>query len=240
MLHHSVKNYKLSIKIRNKNNDDSLPSPNLSTSSSNVINSNKRFNEEQSNNYIAKDKQLINLTKKIKKIKLLKINKIQIKKHKNYNRSQSIFCLPMLSNKNNTIRAKNEFIIKKRFLPPKKNKIRALDINPVSLNLDSSFNGNQGTIKFKDPFIQRVNNYKQKLKNEFYAYKNKSCNNANNSTNKTQFYDEDIKKKYKKEFNKGYSYYLESMNKEVNNDLNILFTKVVIPKLYNHKSIFNV
>ena len=65
MLHSSLNNHKSSIRIRNKNTDNSHASPNLSTSLTNIINSNQRFNEEQSNIYNVKDNPLLNLTKKI-------------------------------------------------------------------------------------------------------------------------------------------------------------------------------
>lgn len=242
MFHSSLNNHKSSIRIRNKNTDNSVASPNLSTSLTNVINSNQRFNEEQSNIYNIKDNPLVNLTKKLKKIKLLKINKNQSKNNiKNY-RNRSEFSLPLLSNASKTIIPKNEFVIKKAVkFPQNKKKFHELMINPISLNLDNFLYNKPKKIKLKDPFIQRVNNYKQRLKNEFFAYKNKSYINANNSVSRTQIYNNDNEKKFKQKFNnKSNFYYLDSINKEVNNELNILFKKIVIPKLYNHKSIFNI
>lgn len=243
MLHSSLNNHKSSIRIRNKNNDNSPPSPNLSTSLTNIINSNQRFNEELSNIYYIKDNPTMNLIKKMKNMKQFNINKNQSKKNKNNYQSRSEFSLPMLSNANasKTIIPKNEFLIKKTIrFPPNKIKSHPLIINPISLNLDNSLYGKQKKLKLKDPFMQRVNNCKQSLKNEFFAYKNKNYSYANNSVSRTQIYNNNNEKKFKKKFNKSNYYYLDSLNKEVNNDLNILFKKIVIPKLYNHKSIFNI
>ena len=225
-----------SIKIRKINHLNNIfsPSNNQSSEFTELINSNKRFNNEED-----KIKSSLNDKKKIIKIKLNE-------KNNNKYRSKSVLHLPNISKtgkslnqnneftliKNNLVKNKRNFCILKKF----ENKNRELIINPVSLNLNNSSRINPNLFKRKninkDVFINRVKNYKKRLKEELSIFSNL---NVNVSVNRTQNYilDKDKDNCYNMNNNTNI-FYANNYKDDVNNKL-----KFVPKKITNCKYIFN-
>ena len=228
-----------SIKIRKINHLNNIfsPSNNQSSEFTELINSNKRFNNEED-----KIKSSLNDKKEIIKIKLNE-------KNNNKYRSKSVLHLPNISKtgkslnqnneftliKNNLVKNKRNFCILKKF----ENKNRELIINPVSLNLNNSSRINPNLLKRKninkDAFINRVKNYKKRLKEELLVFKNQDFSDINISENRKQNYIIDKDKGNCYNMNNNTNIYFENYYKhEVNNKLRFVPNKII-----NCKYIFN-
>ena len=191
-----------SIKIRKINHLNNIfsPSNNQSSDFTDLINSNQRFNneDESSFNFPKKVKSSVNNKKEIIKIKL------NNKNIANQYRSKSVLHLPNISSIGKSLNQNNEFTLTKNnnnFARNKRNfgtmkqyenKNRELIINPVLLNLNNTSRINPNLIRKKninkDAFIRRVKNYKKRLKEELFVFKNQDFSNLNVSENRTQNY----------------------------------------------------
>ena len=197
LLAHLISNIKLKkIKL---NTNIYCPS-NQSNNKINFINSNHRFNNEQTFNIIKKRpfKSLKYNFSQNKKIQIPKIKEILKQKKNQGNQSEIKFrnnsdiYLPILS-KNSTnnetfkINSNNQHerkikILKKLMLNNSQNQKNEIAINPVSLNFDISSKTIKRKSKLKEKFFQRVQNYKKRLNEELIDYKNQnfSLNNTQN------------------------------------------------------------
>ena len=137
--------------------------------------------------------------------------------------------------KNNLVKNKRNFCILKKF----ENKNRELIINPVSLNLNNSSRINPNLLKRKNinknAFINRVKNYKKRLKEELLVFKNQDFSDINVSENRTQNYiiDKDKGNCYNMNNNTNI-YFANYYKQDVNNKL-----RFVPKKIINCKYIFN-
>ena len=197
LLAHLISNIKLKkIKL---NTNIYCPS-NQSNNKINFINSNHRFNNEQTFNIIKKRpfKSLKYNFSQNKKIQIPKIKEILKQKKNQGNQSEIKFrnnsdiYLPILS-KNSTnnetfkINSNNQHErkiknLKKLMLNNSQNQKNEIAINPVSLNFDISSKAIKRKSKLKEKFFQRVQNYKKRLNEELIDYKNQnfSLNNTQN------------------------------------------------------------
>lgn len=236
-----------SIKIRKINHLNNIFSPSNSPSSdfTNLIYSNQRFNikETTKKNFLKNDKNSANKKLEIRKIKLNSKNNIKY-------RSKSVLHLPNIS-KTSKISKKNKFIItQKNFIKnnkiaenfflkklENKNNKRELLINPVSLDLSSSSRIKTNIIKRKtinkDAFIQRVKNYKKRLKEELSIYSRHNFSNLNSSENRTQNYIIDKDNNFNCN-NFSNIYYANNSKQNVNNELSFVYNKIM-----HSKSIYN-
>ena len=200
MQNYLLSNYISNVHMKKIKAKSSINSPsNKSSSSTNLINANQRFNNDTKFNLFRKkqisSKYSIPKTKIIRKIIITKSkNKItQGNQSEIQTRSKGKFHLPILSRdiskhkrniyKNNNNDYSKHISIKKKIL--NKNKKHELLINPISLYFETStLIMRKKDSKVKDKFLQRVKDYKQRLKEEFPEYKTKN----NMSVNSTQYY----------------------------------------------------
>ena len=174
---------------------------NHTTSITNLINANQRFNKKQESLNISNPKQINSLKYTIPKWDTIRrIKKIQMNDKKNkvnegnqsetkYRKDKEYF-LPILSKDNRRLKRYNYNnnknlkikILKKLIL--NKNKKQELVINPISLNFETSSKiiRHKRKSKIKDNFLKRVKDYKKRLKEELfdYKYKNFSVNSSQN------------------------------------------------------------
>ena len=236
-----------SIKIRKINHLNNIfsPSNNPSSDFTNLINSNQRFNSKETSqkNFLKNDKNSANKKLGIIKIKLNSKNNIKY-------RSKSVLHLPNIS-KTSKISKKNKLTItQKNFIKDNektenffrkkvdnKNSKRELLINPVSLDLSSSSRIKINIIKRKainkDAFIQRVKNYKKRLKEELSIYSRHNFSNLNISENITQNSIIDKDNNFNCN-NYGHIYHVNKFKQNVNNKLSFVYNKIMF-----HKSIYN-
>lgn len=254
------------IKIRNINRHKIFfPQSNHSTDKSNLISSNQRFNNDSdltmpikneimTKKIFSKKKKIENIKIKTMKNKSNKVNKV-LKNKSIYNcKSTYVFpILPKIDQIYQTIIPYNEYKLKKILKHPiysksmandviKKN-IRQLLINPVSLNLEKSKKEFKKKFKIKEPFLNRVQVYKKRIKEELFDNKtrNLSSINESNFSNITKIYKMDKKNNnnLRSFFSNSTIYDINKVNKDVHKDLNVLYKKLVNSKIYNQKAFFN-
>ena len=229
---------------------------------STLINSNQRFN--YNNNYEDADFKTIKTRKNINSyfIKNPTQKLIEFKKEiKSRNRN----ILPILSNNYRSVKPKQTLFdnIKTNKIKIRKQKQRELVINPVSLylitlaneNKNKSLSRNKG-IKIKDEFLERVKDYRKRLKDQMIKRNKFQYSHSNNSLNKSQSQRKEKEPDKEKENNEMvFNYnqnnnYIFNMNENVDKALNIFYNKLKNPKiirydreksnLYQEKNISNL
>ena len=229
---------------------------------STLINSNQRFN--YSNNYEDADFKTIKTRKNINSyfVKNPTQKLIEFKKEiKSRNRN----ILPILSNNYRSVKPKQTLFdnIKTNKIKIRKQKQRELVINPVSLylitlaneNKNKSLSRNKG-IKIKDEFLERVKDYRKRLKDQMIKRNKFQYSHSNNSLNKSQSQRKEKEPDKEKENNEMvFNYnqnnnYIFNMNENVDKALNIFYNKLKNPKiirydreksnLYQEKNISNL
>ena len=229
---------------------------------STLINSNQRFN--YNNNYEDTDFKTIKTRKNINSyfVKNPTQKLIEFKKEiKSRNRN----ILPILSNNYRSVKPKQTLFdnIKTNKIKIRKQKQRELVINPVSLylitlaneNKNKSLSRNKG-IKIKDEFLERVKDYRKRLKDQMIKRNKFQYSHSNNSLNKSQSQRKEKEPDKEKENNEMvFNYnqnnnYIFNMNENVDKALNIFYNKLKNPKivrydreksnLYQEKNISNL
>ena len=229
---------------------------------STLINSNQRFN--YNNNYEDADFKTIKTRKNINSyfVKNPTQKLIEFKKEiKSRNRN----ILPILSNNYRSVKPKQTLFdnIKTNKIKIRKQKQRELVINPVSLylitlaneNKNKSLSRNKG-IKIKDEFLERVKDYRKRLKDQMIKRNKFQYSRSNNSLNKSQSQRKEKEPDKEKENNEMvFNYnqnnnYIFNMNENVDKALNIFYNKLKNPKiirydreksnLYQEKNISNL
>ena len=229
---------------------------------STLINSNQRFN--YNNNYEDADFKTIKTRKNINSyfVKNPTQKLIEFKKEiKSRNRN----ILPILSNNYRSVKPKQTLFdnIKTNNIKIRKQKQRELVINPVSLylitlaneNKNKSLSRNKG-IKIKDEFLERVKDYRKRLKDQMIKRNKFQYSHSNNSLNKSQSQRKEKEPDKEKENNEMvFNYnqnnnYIFNMNENVDKALNIFYNKLKNPKiirydreksnLYQEKNISNL
>ena len=229
---------------------------------STLINSNQRFN--YNNNYEDVDFKTIKTRKNINSyfVKNPTQKLIEFKKEiKSRNRN----ILPILSNNYRSVKPKQTLFdnIKTNKIKIRKQKQRELVINPVSLylitlaneNKNKSLSRNKG-IKIKDEFLERVKDYRKRLKDQMIKRNKFQYSHSNNSLNKSQSQRKEKEPDKEKENNEMvFNYnqnnnYIFNMNENVDKALNIFYNKLKNPKiirydreksnLYQEKNISNL
>ena len=229
---------------------------------STLINSNQRFN--YNNNYEDADFKTIKTRKNINSyfVKNPTQKLIEFKKEiKSRNRN----ILPILSNNYRSVKPKQTLFdnIKTNKIKIRKQKQRELVINPVSLylitlaneNKNKSLSRNKG-IKIKDEFLERVKDYRKRLKDQMIKRNKFQYSHSNNSLNKSQSQRKEKEPDKEKENNEMvFNYnqnnnYIFNMNENVDKALNIFYNKLKNPKiirydreksnLYQEKNISNL
>ena len=229
---------------------------------STLINSNQRFN--YNNIYEDADFKTIKTRKNINSyfVKNPTQKLIEFKKEiKSRNRN----ILPILSNNYRSVKPKQTLFdnIKTNKIKIRKQKQRELVINPVSLylitlaneNKNKSLSRNKG-IKIKDEFLERVKDYRKRLKDQMIKRNKFQYSHSNNSLNKSQSQRKEKEPDKEKENNEiVFNYnqnnnYIFNMNENVDKALNIFYNKLKNPKiirydreksnLYQEKNISNL
>ena len=229
---------------------------------STLIYSNQRFN--YNNNYEDADFKTIKTRKNINSyfVKNPTQKLIEFKKEiKSRNRN----ILPILSNNYRSVKPKQTLFdnIKTNKIKIRKQKQRELVINPVSLylitlaneNKNKSLSRNKG-IKIKDEFLERVKDYRKRLKDQMIKRNKFQYSHSNNSLNKSQSQRKEKEPDKEKENNEMvFNYnqnnnYIFNMNENVDKALNIFYNKLKNPKiirydreksnLYQEKNISNL
>ena len=229
---------------------------------STLIYSNQRFN--YNNNYEDVDFKTIKTRKNINSyfVKNPTQKLIEFKKEiKSRNRN----ILPILSNNYRSVKPKQTLFdnIKTNKIKIRKQKQRELVINPVSLylitlaneNKNKSLSRNKG-IKIKDEFLERVKDYRKRLKDQMIKRNKFQYSHSNNSLNKSQSQRKEKEPDKEKENNEMvFNYnqnnnYIFNMNENVDKALNIFYNKLKNPKiirydreksnLYQEKNISNL
>ena len=229
---------------------------------STLIYSNQRFN--YNNNYEDVDFNTIKTRKNINSyfVKNPTQKLIEFKKEiKSRNRN----ILPILSNNYRSVKPKQTLFdnIKTNKIKIRKQKQRELVINPVSLylitlaneNKNKSLSRNKG-IKIKDEFLERVKDYRKRLKDQMIKRNKFQYSHSNNSLNKSQSQRKEKEPDKEKENNEMvFNYnqnnnYIFNMNENVDKALNIFYNKLKNPKivrydreksnLYQEKNISNL
>ena len=205
----------------------------------NLINSNQRFNYRNSNfedagtNTIETRKNINSYFVKNPTQKILEFKK-EIK-----SRNKDI--LPILSNNYRSVKPKQTLFdsIKTNKIKIRKQKQRELVINPVSLylitlsneNKNKSLSRNKG-IKIKDEFLERVKDYRKRLKDQMIKRNKFQYSHSNNSLNKSQSQRKEKEPEKEKENNEMiFNYnqnnnYIFNMNENVDKALNIFYNKL--------------
>ena len=206
---------------------------------STLINSNQRFNYRNSNfedtgtNTIETRKNINSYFVKNPTQKILEFKK-EIK-----SRNKAI--LPLLSNNYRSVKPKQTLFdsIKTNKIIIRKQKQRELVINPVSLylitlsneNKNKSLSRNKG-IKIKDEFLERVKDYRKRLKDQMIKRNKFQYSHSNNSLNKSQSQRKEKEPDKEKENNEMvFNYnqnnnYIFNMNENVDKALNIFYNKL--------------
>ena len=228
---------------------------------STLINSNQRFN--YNNNYEDADFKTIKTRKNINSYFVNPTQKIIEFKKEIKSRNRNI--LPILSNNYRSVKPKQTLFdnIKTNKIKIRKQKQRELVINPVSLylitlaneNKNKSLSRNKG-IKIKDEFLERVKDYRKRLKDQMIKRNKFQYSHSNNSLNKSQSQRKEKEPDKEKENNEMvFNYnqnnnYIFNMNENVDKALNIFYNKLKNPKivrydreksnLYQEKNISNL
>ena len=229
---------------------------------STLINSNQRFN--YNNNYEDADFKTIKTRKNINSY-FVKNPTQKILEFKKEIKSRNRNILPILSNNYRSVKPKQPLfdIIKTNKIKIRKQKQRELVINPVSLylitlaneNKNKSLSRNKG-IKIKDEFLERVKDYRKRLKDQMIKRNKFQYSHSNNSLNKSQSQRKEKEPDKEKENNEMvFNYnqnnnYIFNMNENVDKALNIFYNKLKNPKiirydreksnLYQEKNISNL
>ena len=248
-------------KIKVPNIEHATQNKSTNTTST-LIYSNQRFN--YNNNYEDADFKTIKTRKNINSyfVKNPTQKLIEFKKEiKSRNRN----ILPILSNNYRSVKPKQTLFdnIKTNKIKIRKQKQRELVINPVSLylitlaneNKNKSLSRNKG-IKIKDEFLERVKDYRKRLKDQMIKRNKFQYSHSNNSLNKSQSQRKEKEPDKEKENNEMvFNYnqnnnYIFNMNENVDKALNIFYNKLKNPKiirydreksnLYQEKNISNL
>ena len=229
---------------------------------STLINSNQRFN--YNNNYEDADFKTIKTRKNINSY-FVKNPTQKILEFKKEIKSRNRNILPILSNNYRSVKPKQTLFdnIKTNKIKIRKQKQRELVINPVSLylitlaneNKNKSLSRNKG-IKIKDEFLERVKDYRKRLKDQMIKRNKFQYSHSNNSLNKSQSQRKEKEPDKEKENNEMvFNYnqnnnYIFNMNENVDKALNIFYNKLKNPKiirydreksnLYQEKNISNL
>ena len=220
-----------------------------------LINSNQRFEEKESKlNTINPKKNNNSYLIKNPKQKIFEFKK-ELKE-----RNNDYYFLPLLSNinksksiKQNKEKKQNLFDnLQKNKIKIKKQKQKELVINPVSLYLFTLSNEKKITnkkiystrnkeSKIKDEFLERIKDYRKRLKDQMikrnkfqYSHSNNSLNNSQNQSHKKE---KELDKEkeinnenYRFNYNPGNNY-IFNMNENVEKALNIFYNKVKSSKI---------
>ena len=229
---------------------------------STLIYSNQRFN--YNNNYEDVDFNTIKTRKNINSY-FVKNPTQKILEFKKEIKSRNRNILPILSNNYRSVKPKQTLFdnIKTNKIKIRKQKQRELVINPVSLylitlaneNKNKSLSRNKG-IKIKDEFLERVKDYRKRLKDQMIKRNKFQYSHSNNSLNKSQSQRKEKEPDKEKENNEMvFNYnqnnnYIFNMNENVDKALNIFYNKLKNPKiirydreksnLYQEKNISNL
>jgi len=248
-------------KIKVPNIEHATQNKSTNTTST-LIYSNQRFN--YNNNYEDVDFNTIKTRKNINSY-FVKNPTQKILEFKKEIKSRNRNILPILSNNYRSVKPKQPLfdIIKTNKIKIRKQKQRELVINPVSLylitlaneNKNKSLSRNKG-IKIKDEFLERVKDYRKRLKDQMIKRNKFQYSHSNNSLNKSQSQRKEKEPDKEKENNEMvFNYnqnnnYIFNMNENVDKALNIFYNKLKNPKiirydreksnLYQEKNISNL
>ena len=248
-------------KIKVPNIEHATQNKSTNTTST-LINSNQRFN--YNNNYEDADFKTIKTRKNINSY-FVKNPTQKILEFKKEIKSRNRNILPILSNNYRSVKPKQTLFdnIKTNKIKIRKQKQRELVINPVSLylitlaneNKNKSLSRNKG-IKIKDEFLERVKDYRKRLKDQMIKRNKFQYSHSNNSLNKSQSQRKEKEPDKEKENNEMvFNYnqnnnYIFNMNENVDKALNIFYNKLKNPKiirydreksnLYQEKNISNL
>ena len=219
-------------KIKVPNIEHATQNKSTNTTST-LIYSNKRFN--YNNNYEDVDFNTIKTRKNINSY-FVKNPTQKILEFKKEIKSRNRNILPILSNNYRSVKPKQPLfdIIKTNKIKIRKQKQRELVINPVSLylitlaneNKNKSLSRNKG-IKIKDEFLERVKDYRKRLKDQMIKRNKFQYSHSNNSLNKSQSQRKEKEPDKEKENNEMiFNYnqnnnYIFNMNENVDKALNI-------------------
>ena len=231
-------------KIKIHNSEKNTMNKSTNTLLTTFINSNQRFNNNCSDlNTISTKKNINPYFIKNPKQKIF-VHKKEIK-----HRNNDYYILPILSNNNKSVK-QNKEEKQNLFDNIKKNKIKIrrqkeLLINPVSLYLITLSNENQNQNKkinstknkgnkVKDEFLERVKDYRKRLKEQMIKRNKFQYSHSNNSLNKShsqQKEKEQDKEKEKDNENIRFNYnqsnnYIFNMNENVDKALNIFYNNL--------------
>ena len=246
------------IKIQNSE----FPQNKLANSLTDFINSNQRFMERESESVITNSKKPIKNINSyfyfIPKKKIFEFKKvINVDKNKEINYRNKDYILPVISNKNLSVKSYkenkgNQF----EKLKPDKIKMKKqkhLLINPISLDLYTLtneqrnkklfFNKKNSNSKIKDEFLEKIKDYRKRLKDQMikrnkfqYSHSNNNSFNNNNQNQSKKKMKEPDKEKENEENRFNYhqdNKYIFHMNENVDKALNNFYHK-----LKNHKMVF--
>ena len=258
------------IKIQNSE----YPQSKLTNSLTDFINSNHRFINKESS-----EMKTINAKRPIKSInsyfyvipkrKIFEFKKIiNPDKIKEINFRNKDYILPFLSNKNQSVKSNKEnkgtTIDKIKVEKIKIKKQKDLIINPISLHLYTLTNEHRNkkiifskkNNKIKDEFLERIKDYRKRLKDQMIKRNKFQYSHSNNSLNKSQSQRKEKEPDKEKENNEMvFNYnqnnnYIFNMNENVDKALNIFYNKLKNPKivrydreksnLYQEKNISNL
>ena len=248
-------------KIKVPNIEHATQNKSTNTTST-LIYSNQRFN--YNNNYEDVDFNTIKTRKNINSY-FVKNPTQKILEFKKEIKSRNRNILPILSNNYRSVKPKQTLFdnIKTNKIKIRKQKQRELVINPVSLylitlaneNKNKSLSRNKG-IKIKDEFLERVKDYRKRLKDQMIKRNKFQYSHSNNSLNKSQSQRKEKEPDKEKENNEMvFNYnqnnnYIFNMNENVDKALNIFYNKLKNPKiirydreksnLYQEKNISNL
>ena len=213
---------------------------------STLINSNQRFN--YNNNYEDADFKTIK-TRKNNNSYFVKNPTQKLIEFKKEIKSRNRNILPILSNNYRSVKPKQTLFdnIKTNNIKIRKQKQRELVINPVSLylitlaneNKNKSLSRNKG-IKIKDEFLERVKDYRKRLKDQMIKRNKFQYSHSNNSLNKSQSQRKEKEPDKEKENNEMvFNYnqnnnYIFNMNENVDKALNIFYNKLKNPKIIRY------
>ena len=244
------------IKIQNSE----YPQSKLTNSLTDFINSNHRFINKESS-----EMKTINAKRPIKSInsyfyvipkrKIFEFKKIiNPDKIKEINFRNKDYILPFLSNKNQSVKSNKEnkgtTIDKIKVEKIKIKKQKDLIINPISLHLYTLTNEHRNkkiifskkNNKIKDEFLERIKDYRKRLKDQMikrnkfqYSHSNNSFNNNNKSQKKMKEPEKEKEKEKENEENR-FNYhqgnkYIFNMNENVDKALNHFYNKLKNQKL---------
>ena len=247
------------IKIQNSE----YPQNKLANSLTDFINSNQRFMERESESVTINPKKPIKNINSyfyfIPKKKIFEFKKvINVDKNKEINYRNKDYILPVISNKNLSVKSYkenkgNQF----EKLKPDKIKMKKqkhLLINPISLDLYTLtneqrnkklfFNKKNSNSKIKDEFLEKIKDYRKRLKDQMikrnkfqYSHSNNNSFNNNNNQNQSKKKMKEPDKEKENEENR-FNYhqdnkYIFHMNENVGKALNNFYHK-----LKNHKMVF--